>query len=298
MPRTRAGAGMTDTATVTIGMPLYNNERTVTRAIASLQRQTMGDFHLIASDDGSRDATIGLVETMARNDRRISLVRQPRNLNYGNFRYVLQQARAPYFMFAAGDDWWEDRFIESGVTALEQNAEAICAATRVLMHPTEGDAFVSNGTSPLTESVSRNLSRYLSAPGDNSRMYGLFRTDVAQRSFPDTDHFAFDWTFSVTSLIFGTHVEIPHVLMHREVTPSGRYVEYVRRDARNGVERAIPLLPMTRHLLLDTRVPRTREVMRALFDLNLTYHGDYVRRYHPWLNRAYEIMASVRRRLP
>ena len=155
------------------------------------------------------------------------------------------------------------------------------------MHPARGEAYLSTGTASLIESVSRNVARYLWDPDDNSRMYGLFRTDVAQRYFPATDHFAFDWTFCVASLTLGTHVEIPQVLMHREVTPPERYGEYVRRDARCAIARAVPLLPMSRHVLAMRRLPRTRQVMRALFDLNLGYHVDYMRRYHPWLARVY-----------
>jgi glycosyltransferase involved in cell wall biosynthesis len=290
-------ADETDAASVTIGMPLYNSERTVARAIESLQRQTRGDFRLLVSDNASRDATAHLVEAMARTDERISLIRQPRNLNYGNFRFVLQQARSPYFMFAAGDDWWEDDFIEGCVAALEQSPDAVCAISRVLMHPDHGAPFLSDGTYALTDSVQHNVAQYLWDPGDNSRIYGVFRTEAAQRSFPATDHFAFDWTFCIASLTFGTHVEVPRILMHRELTPARSYVEYVRRDARGRIERAIPLLGMTCHVLGRTRMPRTRQVMRALLALNLTFHVQYVRRYHPWLARSYRAIASVGRRI-
>jgi hypothetical protein len=295
--RMHAHADGSDDTTVTIGMALYNSERTVARAIESLQRQTRGDFHLIVSDDSSSDATPRLVEALAQSDTRISLTRQPRNLNYGNFRFVLERARSPYFMFAAGDDWWEPDFIECCVAALEQHPEAVCAVSRVLMHPEVGDAFLSDGTFPLTESIQRRVTRYLWDPGDNSRVYGVFRTEAAQRAFPATDHFAYDWTFCVASLAFGTHVEVPRVLMHREVTPPRRYVEYVRRDARNAVERAIPLLTMTRHVIANGRLPRTPRVMRALFALNVQHHVEYVTRVHPWLARAYRTSGSLLRRV-
>jgi glycosyltransferase involved in cell wall biosynthesis len=288
-------AGSAD-ATVTIGMPLHNGERTVARAIESLQRQTRGDFHLIVSDDASSDATPRLVEALAQRDARISLTRQPTNLNYGNFRFVLDRARSPYFMFAAGDDWWEPDFIESCLAALEQHPEAVCAVSHVLMHPDVGDTYLSDGTFALTESVQQNMTRYLWDPGDNSRVYGVFRTEAAQRAFPPADHFAYDWTFCVASLAFGTHVEVPRVLMHREVTPPQKYVEYVRRDARNAVERAIPLLAMTRHIIADRRLPHTPRVMRALFALNLKHHAEYVKRFHPWLARAYRTSGAILRR--
>jgi hypothetical protein len=57
-------------------------------------------------------------------------------------------------------------------------------------------------------------------------MYGVFRTPVAQRAFPPTDFFAYDWAFSIGTLRDGTHVEVPEVLMWRDYTDPARYTEY------------------------------------------------------------------------
>src|SRR5690348_14873952 len=87
---------------VTIGMPLYNNAGTIRRALDSLLAQSFTDFHLLISDDRSTDETPAICAEYARCDPRVEIVHQPRNLNYGNFRYVLNAATTPLFMFAAG----------------------------------------------------------------------------------------------------------------------------------------------------------------------------------------------------
>src|SRR5690242_20323725 len=74
-----------DDVRLTIGMPLYNNGHTIERALDSLVRQSLRSFCLMISDDGSTDRTIQICTEYARRDSRITLVRQPRNLNYGNF---------------------------------------------------------------------------------------------------------------------------------------------------------------------------------------------------------------------
>jgi glycosyltransferase involved in cell wall biosynthesis len=285
-----AGAG----TVLSVGMPLYNNARTVGRALESLLAQTERDLEIIVSDDGSTDDTRAIVDEYARRDSRIRVFYQQKNLNYGNFRFVLARARSPFFMFAAGDDWWEPHFARACLDALESAPSAVAAVCRVMMHPDDRPAFVSEFTRTLQGDAAARIFEYLSGPGDNSRMYGVFKTDVARRSFPRSDHHAYDWTFSAASLLRGEHVEVPLVGMHREVTPGARYIHYVRRDNRWPLDRLFPLAPMTRSLLLEHRIPRTRPVLRALWALNMSHHYWYIREYHPWMMRLHDLRRAIR----
>jgi glycosyltransferase involved in cell wall biosynthesis len=271
----------TDSARLTVGMPVYNNARTIRRALDSLIAQTYRDFRLLISDDGSTDDTADICEQYAARDSRIAVVRQPRNLNYGNFRYVLQRTRTPLFMFAAGDDWWHPDYAARMIEALDSDPRAVCAVSNVSFM--KGDTFLHTavGTEPLTAAPAVNIAAFLSRADDNSRMYGVLRTDVARRAFPDCDFFAFDWALSVGTLREGTHIRVPEVLLWRDRTAPGRYVDYVRRDARNGLSRVFPLLPLTRDLLGRLRIPVTFGVAKSLTTLNVYYHLVYMRRFHP-----------------
>ena len=275
-------------ARLTVGMPLYRNARTIVRALTSLQRQTFTDFRVILSDDCSTDDTVAIVERFAREDRRLQLVRQPRNLLYGNFRYVLEQADTELFMWGPGDDWWEPTFMERCIAKLDSEPEAVCAVSQVVMHPDEGAPYLSPATYPLTGAPDRNIARYLTDVGDNSRMYGVYPTAVAQRCFPERDFFAFDWAFCALTLLHGTYVRVEEPLMHREVTPPGRYVEYVRRDNAGAASHWFPLLPLSRRLLRERVLRRNRHVLRALLATNADQHRQYVARYHPRLQRFYQ----------
>jgi glycosyltransferase involved in cell wall biosynthesis len=265
---------------LTIGMPLYNNARTLRRAINALQSQTFGDFVVLLSDDGSRDESVAIAEEAAQLDARFSVVRQPRNLNYGNFRYLLQEARTELFMFAAGDDWWLPTFIERCVQVLDSDPAAVGAVSKVTFVDERGEV-AAMGTEPLLGSVVENLDTYLRSPGDNSRMYGVFRTEPARRAFPATDHHAFDWTFSAATLLFGTHREVPEMLMYREATPTHKYTEYVRRDAHSRLDRLLPLRAMTSSLVREKRMPLNARTLRALAVANIHAHIGYMRKHHP-----------------
>ena len=275
-------------ARLTIGVPLYNNERTLLRALSSLEAQTFRDFAVLMSDDGSTDATVTLAQSVVARDARFSLVRQPVNLNYGNFRVLLNGADTEFFMFAAGDDYWDPVFVESCIRTLDENRQAVAAISRVEFFD-QAPPRPSKDTFALTGTIEENLERYLRNAGDNSRMYGVFRTPSAKAAFPATDHYAYDWTFSAASLLSGTHVEVPHTLMFRETTAPERYIHYSTRDAKGFLDRVLPLRAMTASLLFEKRVPRSARVIRALAWANLRAHYEYAAAFHP----RYERVASI-----
>jgi glycosyltransferase involved in cell wall biosynthesis len=282
-------------------MPLYNNATTIRRAVESLLGQSFDDFRLLISDDGSEDETAQICQEYAERDQRIDFVRQPTNLNYGNFRYVVNAARSPLFMFAAGDDYWDPEFVQRMIAELNANPGAVCAVSRVAF--VRGDEVIelSKGTEALTGTRIENLCYYLSSPNDNSRMYGVFRTEVAQRAFPTKDFHAFDWAFCAGTILEGTHIEVPDILMWRDRTDSSRYTEYVRRDAKSAINRVFPMRPLTVDLLTRLRVPRSYPVLRELFWLNVYHHIGYLRRYHPRAatvsERVIQFAATIARRL-
>ena len=256
---------------LTIGLAVYNNADTLHRAMESLLAQSYSDFTLLVSDDRSTDASVAIARSYCERDRRVQVFAQPINRNYGNFRWLVEQASTHFFMFAAADDYWDSRFIEACIAGLQRNPHAVLAVPRVSFGSV-AERLPGAGTYPLVRSPQQNLARYLRGPMDNSRMYGVFLTSAAKRAFPRKDHHAYDWTFCAASLRDGTHIEISDVLMVREATPGDRYVTYVDRDNHRSIDRLFPLFPMMRALVFEKRIPLSLSVLRSLLRINLEHH--------------------------
>jgi glycosyltransferase involved in cell wall biosynthesis len=64
---------------VTVLMPVFNRERFVDEAIASVIGQDFTDFELLIVDDGSTDRTAEILRAWARRDARIMVITSPRN---------------------------------------------------------------------------------------------------------------------------------------------------------------------------------------------------------------------------
>ncbi len=191
---------------VSIGLPVFNLERTVARAIESVLGQTLTDFELVVSDNASTDGTGEICRRYASVDSRIRLIRQPRTTSaYDNFRVVLQAARAEYFMWLSGDDYALPSLLAACVDVLDARPEVVCCVPRVDFLEADGVRRAAGGTFALLGTPADNLCRFLDDPMDNSRLYGLHRRPILQATMPPFGYHAFDWVISARSLMAGTH---------------------------------------------------------------------------------------------
>jgi len=109
---------------VSIGMPIYNGEKSMRKALDCLLSQAFGDFELIISDNGSTDQTGEICKMYASQDPRIAYIRHPENRGpLFNFRFVLTKSLGEYFMWAAADDIWDKDFIKKCVNCLESRVD-------------------------------------------------------------------------------------------------------------------------------------------------------------------------------
>ncbi|MBU1109249.1 MAG: glycosyltransferase [Candidatus Riflebacteria bacterium] len=112
---------------ISIGFPVFNGELTLNMALESLLEQTFRDFEIIISDNCSTDRTAEICQAFA-SDARIVYYRQAEPIKaIENFKFVLDKAQAPYFMFAAHDDLRSHNFLERLFEALECNPEMALA---------------------------------------------------------------------------------------------------------------------------------------------------------------------------
>jgi len=177
---------------VSIGLPVYNGERYLGRALDSLLRQHYQRFELIISDNASQDSTIQICQAYAAKDARVKLVLNDRNNGViANFTLVLERATGSYFMWAAHDDYWGPEFIAEMVRELETNPAASLAMSSIKRVTESGmDYDLVRYLGKEDPHRKSNLSLAIALANGSPHhlfMYGLFRTDFlkdAFRNFP------------------------------------------------------------------------------------------------------------------
>lgn len=173
---------------VSIGLPVYNGEKYLPRALTALIGQDYPNFELIIADNASTDGTNLICRDLAAADPRVRLHVNRENIGIlGNFGLVLEKARGKYFMWAACDDFWTPDFVGKMVQALETHSEAGVAMSAVERIRENGER--------------HDVVRY-AGPRDPGRMshfklalalmvgrpyhlffYGLHRTDFLKKAF-------------------------------------------------------------------------------------------------------------------
>src|SRR5690606_36010283 len=112
---------------VTVVTPVYNGAAFIGEALASVRRQTWGNWDHVVLDNCSTDATAAIVEEHARSDARIRLHRNERHLpiipNW-NAALRLLPPDAAYCKVLHADDWLEPECLERMVAAAERYPSA------------------------------------------------------------------------------------------------------------------------------------------------------------------------------
>jgi len=126
---------------VCIGMPIYNEERFIHAALASLRAQDYPNLEIVISDNASTDRTFEICQEHAAQDSRILVTRIAENRGASaNFQCVLEQTKGVYFMWASGHDLWSPNLVTECVALLEANQSACIAFASSNWIGTEGES--------------------------------------------------------------------------------------------------------------------------------------------------------------
>jgi len=103
-----------------ICMPAYNAEKTISRAIESVLKQTYTDYELVIVDDGSNDNTSSIVSDFQKKDARIKFIYGKKMGLFKARLECLKNAIGEYIVFLDSDDFLEKQALE----VIDNTAEA------------------------------------------------------------------------------------------------------------------------------------------------------------------------------
>ena len=108
------------TPIVSIVVPVYNSEKTITKCLNSLINQTFRDIEIICVNDCSKDNSLQVLNEYAAKDGRIVVINHKENMNAGGARNSgIRTARGEYICFVDNDDWMTSNAIQTLIEASE-----------------------------------------------------------------------------------------------------------------------------------------------------------------------------------
>jgi hypothetical protein len=177
---------------LSVGMPVYNAERFIAKALNSLLTQTFTDFELLISDNASTDCTEAICREYANSDRRIQYFRNEKNMGAGwNYRRVYSLARGKYYKQAAHDDFCEPTFFKICIDVLERDPTLTVAFTKTRVVDANGK-FIEDYECPMRTDDDDPVVRFtdLLLVGHRCfQIFGLHRMSTLQK-LPSLGSFA------------------------------------------------------------------------------------------------------------
>lgn len=125
---------------VSIGVPVYNGEKYLEEALASITGQTFHDMEIVISDNASSDRTPEICHEFMASDSRIRYHRNETNLgSAANWNLVLELARGEYFKWAADDDVLGPTYIEKCADVLERDPGVVVCHSQTIVLKSDGE---------------------------------------------------------------------------------------------------------------------------------------------------------------
>ena len=203
-------------ALVSVGVPVYNGESTLARALESLLAQDYPALEIVISDNGSTDGTPEICAAFSQRDGRVKYFRSARNRGASwNFNRVFELATGEFFMWAAHDDERHARFVSACVRRLQECPDAVLCQTHTAMF-IEGRGNEQLCTARLDpfEHVHGIAARYRTTLEQfpATGFYGMYRSSAIRKTRLFQHHVATDVAFIQELSIYGDFVQVPEVL--------------------------------------------------------------------------------------
>lgn len=97
---------------ISVIIPVYNAEKYLHKCVKSVLSQTYTDFECILVNDGSRDKSLQMCQSIAKSDSRFIVV-DKKNEGVDKARFDgLAKAKGEFVTFVDSDDWLEDNALE------------------------------------------------------------------------------------------------------------------------------------------------------------------------------------------
>lgn len=211
---------------VTVGLPVFNGENYLARALASILGQDYPNLQLVVADNGSTDRTAEICREFARADGRVDYHRSPVNRGAAwNYNRIVHVAEGPYFKWAAHDDLIAPTFLSRCVEALETMGElAVLAYPRTAVIDVD-DQVVGDfeDAMDLWEPIAHErLRHFLTARTEYHPVFGVIRTAELLETPLIGRYAGSDVVLLAQLALRGRFVEVPERLFlrrfHRETS--------------------------------------------------------------------------------
>jgi glycosyltransferase involved in cell wall biosynthesis len=221
------------TINVSIGLPVYNGENYISKAIESVLNQTYENLELIITDNQSTDQTEKICREYAKKDKRVRYYRNKNN--YGaryNYNKVFLLSKGKYFSWISHDDLIANNFIEKCISVLEKDKSVILCHSRTAKINESGEMIgnYDERGNKIRISSKKTYVRFGDLIKEENPcwwIFGLMRRNVLEKTVLFGNFENSDRNLLAELSLQGRFFEIPEYLFFRRDHPEAYTSKYV-----------------------------------------------------------------------
>jgi glycosyltransferase involved in cell wall biosynthesis len=212
---------------VSVGLPTYNGEKKIAKALMSVLNQEYPNLELIISDNCSSDNTMEVCMELGKKNQSIRYFRQSHNIGLmPNFEFVLRQATGDLFMWMSDDDSLEPGILHKYVDFLMNNREYSLVCGQIKYWIGDQPIFCEQDFNiEQNWGVARLINFYFKVVY-GSIFYGLMPKEIAQQ-IPLKNRMGNDWHFIAGVAYLGKIKNLDCIGYHKKCGGiSGNFKQY------------------------------------------------------------------------
>ena len=287
---------MTSNPKLTIGMPVYNGELFIKKAIESILDQTFTDFELIISNNSSTDSTEKICQDFIDKDNRIQIHTQKKNIGiHRNFNFLLSKAKGEYFAWAAVDDYLDNDFMEKNLKILESDKSVVSSIGKIIPYGVDSldidstlvdtsvfpkflKNFIKSGrrrkmidAGPVSGNINYKIRTFFKITKSLGRWYGVHRTEQLKKCIIEKPFINVEVSVFLNLLRLGDfHEESSTTLYEFDEGISSRgIINMAKYSGHNLFEILFPFYPFTKWVIQNFGITTFFRNFDILFKMNL-----------------------------
>ena len=287
---------MTSNPKLTIGMPVYNGELFIKKAIKSILDQTFTDFELIISNNSSTDSTEKICQDFIDKDNRIQIHTQKKNIGiHRNFNFLLSKAKGEYFAWAAVDDYLDNDFMEKNLKILESDKSVVSSVGKIIPYSVDSleidstlvdtsvfpkflKNFIKSGrhkkmidAGPVSGNMNDKIRTFFKITKSLGRWYGVHRTEQLKKCIIEKPFINVEVSVFLNLLRLGDFHEESSTILHEfdEGISSRGIINMAKYSGHNLFEILFPFYPFTKWVIQNFGINTFFRNFDILFKMNL-----------------------------
>lgn len=203
---------------VSLGLPVFNGERYLSKAFESLLGQTHEHLELVVSDNCSQDSTSDICAEWVKRDGRVRYFRQSSNVGAPeNWNFVARQAKGEFFKWASVSDRCAPEFVEVCLRSMQASDDIVLcfSRTRYLDDEDREIGLSDSDFEVLDPTPSDRFWRICQHLQINNAQAGLIRLAALRKTRLDRPYPHGDKVLMAELALLGKFVMVPDALLFR-----------------------------------------------------------------------------------